>query len=124
MPPKRSTTMGSEKVTAQVHDTLWKQYRDGASGEAKMAEVWIPPRMQRLTSGQKTVLVAGATVRQLLNNLEDQFPGIQAWLCYEQAEDLLPGVAVIVDGETSQLGMLEPVGENSEVHFLPALGGG
>mgnify|MGYP001400767100 CR=1 FL=1 len=89
-----------------------------------MAEVWIPPRMQRLTGGQKMVLVAGATVRQLLNNLEDQFPGIQAWLCDEQSEELLPGVAVIVDGETSQLGMLERVGENSEVHFLPALGGG
>ena len=38
--------------------------------------------------------------------------------------DLLPGIAVIIDGETSQLGLLERVEENSEVHFLPALGGG
>ena len=89
-----------------------------------MAEVWIPPRVQALTGGQKTVRVAGGTVRQLINNLEMRFPGIRARLCDEAAGDLLPGVAVIVDGETSQLGMLERVQENSEVHFLPALGGG
>jgi molybdopterin converting factor small subunit len=44
---------------------------------------------------------------------------------YDREEDsLLPGVAVIVDGETSQLGLLERLNENSEVHFLPAIGGG
>jgi hypothetical protein len=33
-------------------------------------------------------------------------------------------VAVIVDGEASVLGMLERLREDSEVHFLPAIGGG
>ena len=80
--------------------------------------------MQSLTEGQKTVQVAGATVRQIVNNLEKQFPGTRARLCDEELGDLLPGIAVIVDGETSQLGMLELVKEDSEVHFLPALGGG
>ncbi len=89
-----------------------------------MAEVWIPPRMQSLTEGQKTVQVTGATVRQIVNNLEKQFPGTKARLCDEELGDLLPGIAVIVDGETSQLGMLEPVQGDSEVHFLPAMGGG
>ena len=36
----------------------------------------------------------------------------------------MPGMAVVVDGETSQLGLLEHVREDSEIHFLPALGGG
>ena len=89
-----------------------------------MPEVWIPPRMQVLTGGQKTVQVDGASVRQVINNLEKDFPGIKARLCEEDGMDLLPGIAVIVDGETSQLGLLEKVGEDSEVHFLPALGGG
>ena len=89
-----------------------------------MAEVWIPPRMQSLTEGQRTLQVAGVTVRQLINNLDQQFPGVRARLCDEDGNDLLPGVAVIVDGETSQLGLLQRVGEDSEVHFLPALGGG
>ncbi len=89
-----------------------------------MPEVWIPPRMQVLTGGQKTVQVEGASVRQVINNLEKDYPGIKARLCEEDGTDLLPGIAVIVDGETSQLGLLEKVGEDSEVHFLPALGGG
>ena len=79
--------------------------------------------MQALTGGQKTVRVAGASVRRNINNLEKEFPGIRSQLCDEEEDDLLPGVAVIIDGEASQLGMLERVEENSEVHFLPALGG-
>jgi hypothetical protein len=31
---------------------------------------------------------------------------------------------VAVDGEVSILGVVEPVGPDSEVHFIPALGGG
>ncbi len=89
-----------------------------------MADVWIPTRMQTLTDGQQIVQVEGATVRQLINNLEKKYPGTKARIYDDQEDDLLPGVAVIVDGEASQLGLLERVGENSEVHFLPAIGGG
>ena len=89
-----------------------------------MADVWIPTGMQILTAGQQRVQVEGRTVRQIINNLESQFPGTKERLCDEDEEDLLPGVAVIVDGEASQLGLLERVAENSEVHFLPAIGGG
>ena len=33
-------------------------------------------------------------------------------------------ISVAIDGEITPLGILEKVGEDSEVHFLPALGGG
>jgi molybdopterin synthase sulfur carrier subunit len=89
-----------------------------------MAEVWIPPRMQSFTGGQERVQVSGSTVRQLVNNLEREFPGIKTVLYDEEEDNIMPGVAVIIDGETSQLGILEKVNEDSEVHFLPALGGG
>ena len=89
-----------------------------------MAEVWIPPKLQPLTGGNQQVQVEGATVRRLINNLEKQYPGIKEFLVDEGEEDLIPGLAVIVAGEVSQLGMLEKVQENSEVHFLPAIGGG
>ncbi len=89
-----------------------------------MADVWIPTGMQILTNGQQRVQVEGRTVRQIANNLESQFPGTKARIYDEEEDDLLPGVAVIVDGEASQLGLLERVDENSEVHFLPAIGGG
>jgi molybdopterin synthase sulfur carrier subunit len=80
--------------------------------------------MQRLTGGQQRLQVAGCTVRQVIDNLGQAFPGLKAEL-YDAEEDLvMPGLAVIIDGETSQLGLLEHVREDSEIHFLPALGGG
>ena len=80
--------------------------------------------MLPLTQGQQRVLVEGRTVRQIVNNLDQLFPGTKARLYDAEEDDLLPGVAVIVDGDASQMGLLERVGEDSEVHFLPAIGGG
>ena len=87
-----------------------------------MAEVWIPTSIQKRTGGRQQVQVSGATVRQIVNNLELEYPGIRDDLCY--GDDISPGIAVIVDGETANLGMLERVKEDSEVHFLPAISGG
>lgn len=89
-----------------------------------MTEVWIPPKLQQLTDGKQQVQVEGTTVRRLINNLELLHPGIKDFLVDEMEEDLVPGLAVIIDGEVSLLGMLDKVGEDSEVHFLPAIGGG
>ena len=89
-----------------------------------MAEVWIPPMMQRLTEGQERVIVAGATVRQILANLDVAYPGLRALLYDSETDRIKPQIAVVVDGEVSHLGLLERVGEDSEVHFLPAIGGG
>ena len=80
--------------------------------------------MQKITGGLEQVQVPGATVRQLVNNLDQQFPGLKALLYDDEEDDIMPGLAVIVDGEASQLGLLERVSETSEVHFLPAIGGG
>ena len=89
-----------------------------------MPDVWLPPRLQNLTGGQQKVQVAGRTVRQVIDNLERAFPGLKAELYDEEEDVVMPGMAVVVDGETSQLGLLEHVREDSEIHFLPALGGG
>ncbi len=89
-----------------------------------MPDVWSPPRLQRLTGGQEQVQVAGRNIRQVIENLERAFPGMKAELYDEEEDIVMPGIAAIVDGETSQLGLLERVQEDSEIHFLPALGGG
>jgi molybdopterin synthase sulfur carrier subunit len=80
--------------------------------------------MQSLTGGQQQVQVAGRTIRQVIENLEHVYPGLQAQLYDDEEDIVMPGIAVVVDGETSQLGLLEHVREDSEIHFLPALGGG
>ena len=87
-----------------------------------MATVFIPSLMQNLTDGKHEVEVAGATVRQIINNLETAFPGMKERLL-DQGQ-IKPNISVAVDGEVTPLGLLEKVGEDSEVHFLPAIGGG
>ena len=78
--------------------------------------------MQQLTGGQQQIVVSGATVRQIVNSLEEKFPGIKDRLV--DGNRIKPNISVAVDGEITPLGMLEKVGEESEVHFLPAIGGG
>lgn len=78
--------------------------------------------MQDLADGQQRVQVSGRTVRQVVNSLVNLFPELKDRLC--QDNDITPGIAVVVDGEASGLGMLQPVNEDSEIHFLPAIGGG
>jgi sulfur-carrier protein len=87
-----------------------------------MATVWIPAQLRDLTNGQETVTVTGDRVGQLIEALEPLFPGIKGRLL--SADGLRPGIAVVVDGEVARLGLLQPVGPASEVHFLPAIGGG
>jgi len=87
-----------------------------------MPTVWIPSLLRDLTGGQETVTVAGATVRQVVEALDRHFPGMRARLC--DANGLRPGIAVAVDTQVVRLGLSQPVGEHSEVHFLPAVAGG
>jgi len=60
----------------------------------------------------------------VIDNLERAFPGLKMELYDEEEDVVMPGLAVVIDGETTQLGLLEQVREDSEIHFLPALGGG
>jgi molybdopterin synthase sulfur carrier subunit len=80
--------------------------------------------MQSLTGGRQRVQAGGHNVRQIINDLENQYPGLKERLYDEEEDDLMPGIAVIVDGDASLIGLLERVREDSEVHFLPAIGGG
>ena len=87
-----------------------------------MATVFIPSLMQSLTAGEHQVQVEGATVRQIVNNLDVAYPGMKERLV--EGNRIKPNISVAIDGEITPLGMLEKVGESSEVHFLPAISGG
>ena len=78
--------------------------------------------MQELTDGRQQIEVSGSTVREIINMLEESHPGIKNRLM--DGFKLKGNVTVAVDGEVSPIGVLAKVQENSEVHFLPALGGG
>jgi molybdopterin synthase sulfur carrier subunit len=87
-----------------------------------MATVIIPALLRKLTNGQERVVVQGRSVGEVIENLERQFPGFREQVVEDG--DLKPSVAVSIDGEMGVGGLLDPVGENSEIYFIPALGGG
>lgn len=87
-----------------------------------MPRVFIPPLLKPLTGGVASVEIVADNVREVIEELERQFPGVHQRLIEDG--ELKPGFTVAVDGNVSAVGLLQKIGENSEVHFLPAIGGG
>ncbi|WP_425615734.1 MoaD/ThiS family protein [Anatilimnocola sp. NA78] len=87
-----------------------------------MPTVFIPAQLRGLTNGQAQVEVAAETVAEAIKRLEEQFPGIRERLCL--AGELLPGLQVSIDHRFTRQGLSAALQPNSEVHFLPVIGGG
>jgi sulfur-carrier protein len=84
--------------------------------------IWIPSLLRRFTEDRDQVRVAGSTIREAIDSLEALYPGIRERLC--EGDRLKPGVAISVDGEISLEGLRQPVGRDTEVHFVAAISGG
>ncbi len=87
-----------------------------------MPTIWIPLAMRDLTGGKDAIRVPGRSVGEALANLEAICPGVRDRLCPD--DDLSPFIALVVDGEVSEMRMYQPLEEDSEVRFLPAMEGG
>lgn len=87
-----------------------------------MPTVYIPTLLHSLTGGRSQLEVPGATVRQVIEGLEIQCPGLRDRLI--EGDRLRPNISVAVDGEITPLGLLEDVRPESEVHFVAAIKGG
>lgn len=85
-------------------------------------DVWIPALHRDLTGGVETVRVAGDTVGEVIARLDSLYPGIQARLCEE--DRIRPYISVAVNGEITRRGLRHKLTAPSEIHFVPALGGG
>ena len=88
-----------------------------------VATVWIPSLLRSFTGGLAEVNVPGNSMRELIDGLEQRYPGIQARLLTEEGR-VKPNIAVVVDGVNSKQGLRQPLSDNSEVHFVPAMAGG
>ena len=74
-----------------------------------MPQVFIPTPMRKLTDGQTVVHIPGTTLREVIDNLEARYPGTRERLIED--DDLLPGMAAIIDSETSIEGLREKLHE-------------
>jgi len=78
--------------------------------------------LQSMTAGTKQVDLDARNIRQVIEKLDEMYPGIKDRLVEDG--EIRPNLAIAIDGDVAIMGMLEKVGENSEVHFVPAIGGG
>ena len=78
--------------------------------------------MQKLCNGEQKLIIEGANLRQVIDNLDLQYTGFKDRLVEDGK--IKPNISVAVDGEITPLGMIQKVDTNSEIHFLPAISGG
>jgi molybdopterin converting factor small subunit len=81
-----------------------------------VATVVLPHRLARFTGGVEKLELEVASVRELIDSLDERFPGL--------GDLLREGTAVAIDGEIYPDALLERIEPESEVHFLPRVGGG
>jgi molybdopterin synthase sulfur carrier subunit len=90
-----------------------------------MAKVRIPTPLQKLTQNQGEVAAKGATVKDVLADLEKQFPGIRERL-YDEKGALRRFVNFYVNNEDIRFmsGETTPVKDGDEISIVPAIAGG
>jgi molybdopterin synthase sulfur carrier subunit len=89
-----------------------------------MTTIRIPPTLRVETGGERQVPASGDTVRELLDDLMERFPGLRTQLVED--DDIAPFVNVYVEGEDVRTldGIDTPVREGATVILLPAMAGG
>ncbi len=87
--------------------------------------VRIPTPLRRVTDGQDKVNTEGATLREIIDSMESQFPGIKERICDEDG-NLRNFVNVFVNGEDVRFldGVDSATADGDEVSIVPAVAGG
>jgi len=89
-----------------------------------MSNVRIPPVLRKQTGGAKEVDAEGNTVRGVLDNLTEQFPGLREHLFADNELQRFVNV-YLNDQDIQYLDKLDtPVTSNDTVIILPAMAGG
>jgi molybdopterin synthase sulfur carrier subunit len=90
-----------------------------------MPQVLIPTPLRKLTNDLSEVSAAGATVGEVLTNLDAAFPGVRERL-FDDAGEIRRFILVHVNGEDIRFldALKTPVGDRDEISITPALAGG
>jgi sulfur-carrier protein len=85
-------------------------------------KVLIPTPLRSYTAGAAEVAASGASVRELLVDLDRRYPGIRFRMIDEQ-DAIRPHMRVFVNGEQT-LSLDVALADGDEVQILQALSGG
>jgi molybdopterin converting factor small subunit len=87
-----------------------------------MPNVHIPAAMRSLTGGQAEVAVAGKTLAEVIDALEERYPGLKSRMT--EGNKLRRGLAAFVNDQSPNAGLQTAVGPEDEIYFAPAIAGG
>lgn len=90
-----------------------------------MATVRIPTPLRKYTQGAEEVSVTGATVKEVLDNLESSYPGIRERICDDTGAVRRFVNVFVADEDIRFLDNLDTqVKDADEVSIIPAIAGG
>jgi molybdopterin synthase sulfur carrier subunit len=81
-----------------------------------VAKIVLTGGLRRFTDGATELDVDASDVRALIRALEERFPGI--------GSHIEKNTSIAIDGDIIHDPLLEPIGPDSEIHFLPQIAGG
>ena len=87
-----------------------------------MPTVFIPAQLRELSGGTQSVVLEARNVREIVYRLDAMFPGFKDRICIDG--NISPSLQVSIDSVITSRGMIAKVQPHSEVHFIPAIGGG
>ncbi len=89
------------------------------------ATVKLPYVLREKVGNHKSIMVAGTTIREIIDSLEHDFPGLRFNLCYETGE-LRPYVNIFLNRENIRYlqGLETPVHMGATIHILQSVAGG
>ena len=87
-----------------------------------MPTVFIPAQLRELSGGTQSIELEAENVREIVYQLDAMFPGFKDRICIDG--NISPSLQVSIDSVMTSRGMIAKVQPHSEVHFIPAIGGG
>ncbi len=88
-------------------------------------KVKIPTPLQKLTGNKADVAANGANIKELIDDLEKNFPGIKERIC-DDAGKIRKFINIYVNEEDVRFMQRDetPLKEGDEVSIIPAIAGG
>ncbi len=90
-----------------------------------MPSVRIPTPLRKLTSDKDEVNISAATIAQLIDEMESQYPGIKSRLC-DESGNVRRFINLYVNNEDIRFlnGKETPLKDGDIVSIIPAIAGG
>lgn len=88
-------------------------------------KVRIPTPMRSFTSGAAEVHIEAATIRELIDKLEGEYPGMKERICDSDGSLRLYVNIYLNDEDIRSMGDIDtPVKDGDSMHIIPAIAGG